>query len=288
MTDTRQGSGVVVTGASSGIGAAIAGDLVRRGYRVFGTVRHAGDRAILQSVGATPVLMDVTDGEAIARAAAEVQRGLSGAPLAGLVNNAGIAVAGPLSLLPLEQLRQVLEVNLIGVLAVTQAFIPLLRAGRGGGRVINISSIAGRQALPFMGPYVASKFGLEGMSDSLRRELSLEGVHVVVIEPGSVQSKIWDKVETLDISRYRGSVYWPILERFRQAALRGAKRAPSAEIVARAVGRALEARRPPLRIVVAGQPILTRLMLRIPDRILDWLIARALRRMAARSERSTH
>jgi len=286
VTDARRGGGVVVTGASSGIGAAVVAELAWRGYRVFGTVRRDADRASLEAVGAIPIVMDVTDGEAVARARGEVERSLAGASLVGLVNNAGIGTAGPLSLLPLDELRRVLEVNLVGVLAVTQAFLPLLTAARG--RIVNISSLAGRQALPFMGPYVASKYGLEGMSDCLRRELALVGVKVVVIEPGSVQSKIWDKVEALDISRYGGSVYAPILERFRQAALRGARRAPSAEIVARAVGRALEARRPPLRIVVAGQPILTRLMLRIPDRILDWLIARALRRMAARSERSTH
>src|SRR5881397_2350699 len=146
--------GIVVTGASTGIGAAIARELAGRGFRVFGTVRRPSDAAALTQAGVTPVMMDVTDSPAIARARAEVERELAGAPLAGLVNNAGIPAAGAL------------EVNLVGAVAVTQAFLPLLKAagaqGRGGrgGRIVNISSVAGRRALPFMGPYAASKFGL--------------------------------------------------------------------------------------------------------------------------------
>ena len=130
MTDARRGGGVVVTGASSGIGAAVVAELAWRGYRVFGTVRRDADRASLEAVGAIPIVMDVTDGEAVARARGEVERSLAGASLVGLVNNAGIGTAGPLSLLPLDELRRVLEVNLVGVLAVTQAFLPLLTAAR--------------------------------------------------------------------------------------------------------------------------------------------------------------
>src|SRR5216117_3172488 len=224
--------GVVVTGASTGIGAAIARDLSGRGFRVFGTVRRAEDEAALERAGVTAVRMDVTDPASIARAREQVERALAGAPLQGLVNNAGIPAAGPLELFPLDELRQVLEVNLIGALAVTQAFLPLLKASRG--RIVNMSSIAGLGALPFMGPYAASKFALEAMSDSLRRELLPFGVRVIVIEPGSVQSRIWDKVAAMDLDRYRATTYGPVLERFRDAALRGAKQAPPAEMVARA------------------------------------------------------
>src|SRR3989442_1654896 len=148
--------GVVVTGASSGIGAAIARDLAARGFRVFGTVRREQDGTPLEAAHVVPVLMDVTDAVSIARARDEVSRALAGAPLAGLVNNAGIPSAGPLEPGPLDQLRHVLEVNLVGAVAVTQAFLPLLKAARG--RIVNISSVAGRGALPFMGPYAASKF----------------------------------------------------------------------------------------------------------------------------------
>src|SRR5438309_10086573 len=177
--------GVVVTGASSGIGAAIARDLAARGFRVFGTVRREQDCAPLEAARVVPVLMDVTDTASIARAGDEVTRALAGAPLAALVNNAGIPSAGPLELVPLDQLRHVLEVNLVGAVAVTQAFLPLLKAARG--RIVNISSVAGRGALPFMAPYAASKFALEGASDSLRRELLPFGVHLT---PQAVGSEI--------------------------------------------------------------------------------------------------
>jgi NAD(P)-dependent dehydrogenase (short-subunit alcohol dehydrogenase family) len=269
-------SGVVVTGASSGIGAAIARHLAGRGFRVFGTIRQPEDGAALQGDGITPVRMDVTDTESIARARAEIERALAGAPLAGLVNNAGIPAAGPLELIPLEEFRRVLEVNVIGVLAVTQAFLRLLKAARGRGRIVNISSVAGRSVLPFMGPYAASKFALEAVSDALRRELRPFGVAVTVIEPGSFQSRIWDKVEAMDLGRYRGTPYEQVLERFRQAALRGAERAPPPDKVARAVGRALTARRAPIRVVVTPHGWIERIWLWLPDRWMDWLIHRAV------------
>jgi NAD(P)-dependent dehydrogenase (short-subunit alcohol dehydrogenase family) len=265
---------VVVTGASTGIGAAIARDLAGRGFQVFGTVRRAEDAAALERAGMTPVRMDVTDTESITRARVEVERALAGGPLAGLVNNAGIPAAGPLELLPLDEFRQVLEVNVIGALAVTQAFLPLLRAGRG--RIVNISSVAGRSVLPFMGPYAASKFALEAVSDALRRELRPFGVLVTVIEPGSFQSRIWSKVESADLGRYRGTPYERVLERFRQAALKSAERAPPPDKVARAVARALTARRPPIRVVVTPHGWIERVWLWLPDRWLDWLIYRTL------------
>jgi NAD(P)-dependent dehydrogenase (short-subunit alcohol dehydrogenase family) len=268
----------VVTGASTGIGAAIVRDLAGRGFRAFGTVRRAGDDGALERAGVTPVRMDVTDLESIVRARDEVQRALAGAPLAGLVNNAGIPAAGPLELLPLDELRNVLEVNVIGSVAVTQAFLPLLKASRG--RIVNISSVAGLSALPFMGPYAASKSALEAISDSLRRELLPFGVAVIVIEPGSFQSSIWNKVEAMDLSRYAGSAYAGVLDRFRRAALRGAERAPPPDKVVRAVWRALGARRPPLRVIVTPRGWLDRLTLWIPDRWLDWLIYRFLWRRA--------
>jgi NAD(P)-dependent dehydrogenase (short-subunit alcohol dehydrogenase family) len=271
--------GVVVTGASSGIGAAIATELAGRGFRVFGTVRRAEDGAALERAGVTPVRMDVTDGESIARARAEVKRALrtaGGSPLAGLVNNAGVPAAGPLELFPLDELRQVLEVNVVGAVAVTQAFLPLLKAARG--RIVNITSVAGRGALPFMGPYAASKFALEAISDSWRRELSPFGVRVIVIEPGSFRSRIWNKVEAMDLSRHHGTPYEPVVERIRRAAARAAEQAPPPDKVARLVARVLVARRPPIRRVVSAHSWADRLVLRLPDRWMDWLIGRALSR----------
>src|SRR6266702_2915106 len=266
--------GVVVTGASTGFGAAIARHLAGRGFRVFGTVRRAEDEVALARDGVTPVRMDVTDTASIARAREQVERALAGAPLEGLVNNAGIPAAGPLELFPLDELRRVLEVNLVGALAVTQAFLPLLKASRG--RIVNISSIAGRGALPFMGPYAASKFALEAISDSLRRELLPFGVRVIVIEPGSFKTAIWSKVEAMDVRRYAGTPYESVLDRFPRASLRGAERAPPPDKVVRAVWRALNARRPPLRVIVTPHGWLDRIPLWIPDRWLDWLIYRFL------------
>lgn len=266
---------VLVTGASSGIGAAIVRHLAGRGFRVFGTVRRAEDGAALERDGVTPVRMDVTDQTSIARAREQVAAALGESPLAGLVNNAGIPAAGPLELIPIEEIRQVLEVNLLGAVAVTQAFLPLLKAARG--RIVNISSVAGRAALPFMGPYAASKYGLEAISDSLRRELIPFGVKVIVIEPGSFQSRIWTKVEEMDLSRYRGTAYERVMDRVRQGALGAAEHAPPPDKVVAAVERALTARRPPIRVVVAPR-LLTRVWLWLPDRWLDWVIAGGWRR----------
>ncbi len=267
---------MVVTGASTGFGAAIARHLAGRrgGVRVFGTVRRAEDEAALERAGVTAVRMDVTDSASIARAREQVERVLAGAPLAGLVNNAGIPAAGPLELFSLDELRRVLEVNLVGAVAVTQAFLPLLKASRG--RIVNMSSIAGRSALPFLGPYAASKFGLEAISDSLRRELLPFGVKVIVIEPGTFKTAIWSKVEVMDLRRYAGTPYESVLDRFRRGALRGAEQAPPPDKVVWAVWRALTARRPPLRVIVTPHGWLDRVPMWLPDRWLDWLIYRVL------------
>src|ERR671915_2051339 len=178
---------VLVTGASSGIGEATSLHLRELGFDSVAAVRKDDDAERLATSGLRTVRMDVTDIDSIAAARAELGDG----PLAGLVNNAGVAVAAPLEFLPIDQLRHQLEVNLIGQVAVTQAFLPTLRAGRG--RIVNVSSIGGRVAMPLMGAYNASKFGLEAVSDSLRRELYSHGVDVIVIEPGGVKTPIWRK-----------------------------------------------------------------------------------------------
>lgn len=268
--------GVLVTGASSGIGAAVVGELVKKGFAVFGTTRRPEDDPAVTRLGALPVRLDVTDARGVAALPAELETKLAGRPLAGLVNNAGIARVGPLELVPLDEVRRVFDVNVFGVLAVTQACLPLLRAARG--RVVNISSISGLDALPFMGPYAASKFALEGLSDSLRRELLPHGVDVIVIEPGSYQSKIWGKQEALDWSAYRDSLYGRRLERFLELALESARRAPPPDAVARAVARALTARRPPARMLVTEQALVTRLMFWAPTRWMDRMIVKVLSR----------
>ncbi|WP_370568456.1 SDR family NAD(P)-dependent oxidoreductase [Methylocystis sp. Sn-Cys] len=273
---------VVVTGASTGIGLACVEILTKHGFFVFGSVRKSADAERLQSRFGddfSPLLFDVTDAAAVARAAQDVEARLGGATLAGLVNNAGVAVPGPLLHLSIADLRHQLETNLIGQLQVTQAFAPLLgaRAPQGGapGRIVNMSSVAGRVASPFLGAYNASKFALEGMSDALRRELMVYGVDLIVIQPGMIATPIWDKADSRDFSPFDMTIYGPAARRMQKWAVDGGRAAPGPELVANAVLRALTARRPPARIPVANG-IGRTLPSLLPARFVDWLVARRL------------
>jgi len=274
---------VVVTGASTGIGAACVNLLIKKGYLVFTAVRKEADAAkIAAQHGAAivPLLFDVTDASAIADAAKIVEARLGGETLAGLVNNAGVAVPGPLLLLPIEDFRRQLEVNLVGQLRVIQAFAPLLGAGpeRPGapGRIVNMSSVAGRFATPFLGAYNASKFGLEGMSDALRRELMVYGVDVVLIEPGMIATPIWDKAEETNQAMFAHTAYAAPARRMLHWLVEAGRRAPGPEIVAEAVLRALTAPRPPVRMPVVHNRFSYTLRGLLPSRLLDWLTARRL------------
>lgn len=259
--------GVVVTGASTGIGAAVARRLAEAGYLVFGTVRRQEAAGGVERDGGVPLLLDVTDARSIAAARQEVESRIGDQPLLALVNNAGIAAAGPLEHLPLDELRRVLEVNVVGLVAVTQAFLPALRRSRG--RVVNISSTSGRMALPFGGPYAASKFALEAISDSLRRELIPSGIKVVVIQPGSITTPIWDKAAGFDLERYRGTAYASVLPRVLDQVLEHGRRGLPADAVASAVLAALSSSSPSTRILVVRRPWMARLMRLVPDRWID-------------------
>ncbi len=273
---------VLITGASSGIGAATALRLDARGFRVFAGVRTEDAAQALREQASerlTPLMLDVTDDSTIARAAETV--GHSGAGrILGIINNAGIVMPGPLEFLPLEDVRMQLEVNVVGVLAVTQAFLPLLRAS-GDGRIVNISSINGRMALRFLGPSVTSKFALEGMSDTLRMELRRWNIRVVVIEPGAVATPIFD------VSRRRGKtiaermprraeeLYPRVLSAMRDRRGRTPRRAIAPDRVARVIERALTARRPKTRYLVGRDAKLGALATALlPDRLLDRLLTR--------------
>lgn len=221
---------VVVTGVSSGIGHAIARMLLDKGFRVFGSVRkHSDAERLIVELGAgfTPLVFDVTDETAIRAAADEVRRALDGETLAGLVNNAGIAVAGPVLDLPADEFRRQFEVNVIGPILATQAFGPLLgtdRSLRGApGRIVMMSSIAGKFGNPLMAAYSASKHALNGLSDGLRRELMLFGIDVVVIMPGAVKTPIWGKAEREDVSRFANSPFYPALQSCARCCLRWTK-----------------------------------------------------------------
>jgi len=283
-TGSQTPPGVVITGSSTGIGAACALALDKRGFRVFAAVRSQQDGQRLTDQASdrlAPVVFDVTDEASIAAAAAEVGEVLGGAGLAGLVNNAGIAVPGPLEIVPLDKLRLQFDVNVIGQIAVTQALLPLLRAGKG--RIVNISSISGLVAAPFLGPYAASKFALEALSDALRGELRKWGISVSVIEPGNVATPIWEK--TRSAAEKEGetmppeavALYQEDMDALRKTTQRFAENAMPVERVVRAVVHALCSRRPKTRYPVGGQ---TRLAVWarkwIPDRIRDWYIRREL------------
>lgn len=278
MTDEPQRA-VVVTGASTGIGAACVAALADAGFFVFGSVRKEADAERLKSrfgENFMPLFFDVTDAEAIAKGAETVESQLRGATLAGLVNNAGVAVPGPLLHLPIADLRRQLEINLIGQLQVTQAFAPLLGArqplAETPGRIVMMSSIAGRFASPFLGAYNASKFALEGMSDALRRELKVYGIDVVLIEPGMIATPIWDKAESADFTHFDDTVYGPAARRVQKWAVEEGRTAPGPEIVAAAALRGLTASRAPLRIPVMKNRFLGwTLPGLLPMRLVDWL-----------------
>ncbi len=262
---------VVVTGISSGIGRGITTVLVEHGFHVFGSVRNVNDATKLQAEfgeAVTPLVFDVTDEAAVARAAAAVKQNLGGEPLAGLVNNAGISFTGPLLYQPLDEFRKQVEVNLTGAFIVTQAFALLLchPETQRAGRVINISSVGGKMGPPFLGAYAATKHGLEGMSESLRRELQVFGIKVVVIGPGSVATPIWDKAEAADARRYRDTVYSQPLKKFTEFMLEGGRKGLSPERIGEVVLTALTVPRPRLRY----DPI--------PDKLKNWTLPNLLPR----------
>ena len=279
---------IVVTGASSGIGRECVRLLASQGYRVFASVRAQKDaQALVREIpaGLTPVFLDVTDAASIRAGVEAVSRALGDNGLYGLVNNAGITVAGPLEVLPIEALRRQIDVNVIGQVAVTQAFLPLLRKARG--RIVLMGSILGRVALPFVGAYSISKFALEAVTDSLGMELAGSGVSVSLMEPGNIATPIWGKskqrfLENVNgapgMERYRGPMdaFGEVTDRFAASGIQ-----PIA--VARAVARALRSRRPRARYLVGTDAQFAgRAAPLAPPRLRYWIIRRFVLRTAAR------
>ncbi len=272
---------VVVTGASTGIGFATCKVLVENGMRVFGSVRKPADgERVRAELGErfVPLDFDVTDEAAVHAGAARVATSLDGTTLFGLVNNAGIGIGGPLLHLPLNDLRRQFEVNLFGALSVTQAFAPLLgadRSRRGApGRIVNMSSVAGKIGAPFIGPYVASKHALEGLSECLRRELVLYGIDVVIVGPGAVATPIWDKTEEQVGDAYDDTPFAPALQRFREAALASGRAGIEAEAVGRLVHEALTTAKPRVRYTILRRPFMGFTLPRLlPKRFVDRKIA---------------
>jgi NAD(P)-dependent dehydrogenase (short-subunit alcohol dehydrogenase family) len=274
---------VVITGASTGIGWATAKLLLDRGYRVFGSVRKPADAERLKTeFGANfvPLLFDVTDEAAVLAAAREVRAALGGETLFGLVNNAGIAVAGPVLELAADEFRRQMEVNVIGPIISTQAFGPLLGSDPSlkgpKGRIVMISSVAGKNGNPLTAPYAASKHAIEGLSESLRREMMLFGIDVIIIAPGPVKTPIWSKAEEVDISAYRNSPFFPALERIRKYMLHLGEIGLPPENIAEAIANALTSARPKVRYQLAPDPMRHLITAVLPKRMVDKIIAKRL------------
>ena len=269
----------LVTGASSGIGRATALLLDRSGFQVFAGVRRSEHGEALRrqaSERLTPILLDVTDPRSIEAAVRSVADELGGRALAGLVNNAGIDIAGPLETSSIAEVRSQFEVNVIGLLAVTQAFLPLLRQGRG--RVVNIGSVLGRLAIPLMGAYSASKFALEGLTDAFRIELRPWGIRVSLIEPGPVATPLWSKTHLLaGMNAERvdaaGKLYSTANAAAHAAFTKFGQSGISPDKVAAKVFEALTARNPKPRYLVGRDAkALSLLAAVVPDRIRDRML----------------
>lgn len=282
MADREHTKSAVVTGASTGIGRAIAETLIAAGWRVFGSVRKVESAEnVANTLGSafTPLIFDVTDAAAIKAASAKVEAALGGRTLNALVNNAGVAVGGPLRYIPLDEIKRQFDVNVYGVLRVTQAFLPMLGADRRfkgpPGRIINISSVAGKMASPFMAPYAMSKHALEAMSESLRRELIMHGVDVIVIAPGAIRTPIWAKADEIDVEQYADSEYYELLKTMRAAMQSYGDEGLPAAAVGKLALNVLTRRRLKTRYAILRNKFLMwTLPNLLPKRLLDRIVAK--------------
>jgi NAD(P)-dependent dehydrogenase (short-subunit alcohol dehydrogenase family) len=263
---------VVVTGVSSGIGWGTTKILISKGFRVFGSVRKQTDADRLQREFGNcfvPLLMDITDADAVYQAARKVGSMIGDRNLVGLVNNAGIVVSGPLLYLRPSEYRRQLEASMISPLVVIQAFAPLLGTDKerqgSAGRIVNISSTGAKVAIPLIGGYSSSKAGLEGMSDALRQELMLFGIDVIIIEPGTVNTAMYDKGEKEDLSEFKSTEYWEAVQNFQKYIVNEARtNGLPPERLGEAVHVALSAAKPKARYAV------------VPQRFKNWILPRLL------------
>ena len=268
---------IVITGVSTGIGYATTKVLISKGYQIFGSVRNENDaKKLKEDFGKKfiPLLFDVTDEKAIINASEQVREILGeNETISGLVNNAGIGLGGPLLELPTAVFRKQFEVNVLGVVSVTRAFSKLLgcnNKSQSKGKIIMISSVSGKRAFPFLAPYTASKHALEGLSDSLRRELLMYGVDVIVIEPGPIKTPIWEKTPDMDDSPFKGSDYESSLKRFYSYFKKKGKRGLEADVIGNLISRILINPNPKTRYVVTqGRFSNFTLPGILPDRYLD-------------------
>ena len=273
---------VVVTGASTGIGAATARELARRGFHVLAGVRRDRDADAIRGPGIEPLIIDITNPDHIQALVTRVCGDSQGRAVRALVNNAGVGVNVPFETFPIDEWRRLFEVNLFGHVAVTQALLPALI--RSKGRVVNISSVGGKVAMATYGPYAGTKFALEAVSDSLRREMAPFGVGVVVIEPGAVRTEMPGRaIATAHelasaMTPEQSQRYGPVVHAITaQTASHTASGLP-ADAAAKVIAKAITAHKPRTRYTVGREAALIRLTRFLPDRILDRALAAALRR----------
>lgn len=271
---------VVITGVSTGIGYGAAKELVRRGYTVFGSVRKQLDAEHLKvELGTSflPLLFDVTDEAAVKRAALEVGEHIQGQGLAGLINNAGIGVSGPIELLSVDEIARNFDVNVFGVLRTTKAFLPLLGAQKdhpsAPGRILNISSMAGKFAAPYMGPYSGTKHALEALSIAMRLEFMRYGIKVVVIGPGFVRTPILDKESP---QRFVGTEYYDSLRKTWDWGLAEMKKALPLQECSRKIGDIFETEQPKRRYVIARQRFVSWALPHLPQSLLDYVFTKMM------------
>ncbi len=275
---------VVITGVSTGIGREAARVLVQKGWHVFGSVRHHVDaHPLKQELGAgfTPLFFDVEDNASIIVAADQVREQLDGRTLIGLVNNAGSSFTDPLLVQSVADFRKQIEINLVGVFAVTRAFAPLLGADSNlagnKGRIVNISSVGGKMGPPFLGAYSAAKHGVEGFSESLRRELQLFGIDVIIVGPGSVKTAIWDKAEALPTGHLTGTIWEGPFKTFTEWMVKNGRQGLEPEQVGKVIATALTVARPKTRYAVVRNEFLnSTLPSLLPSRVVDRIMGRQL------------
>ena len=275
--NTEASRPVFVTGATSGIGLATARLLASEGFRVFAGVEPGESPAGLEGTGAALVTIDVTDAASLAAARDSVQAHLGETPLWGLVNCAGVIAAGAVEKVDIEKVRYLFEVNVIGLFAACQTFLPQIRAAQG--RIVNLSSLSGLLAVPFLGPYCASKAAVESLCDSMRRELQPLGVDVIAIQPGATRTSMWSKAEEIDLAPYRGSDYESAVAKVRRKAVKKGRKGQPPLRVAQAILRGLTAEPAPTRIRVQRRlsaRLRYSLLPLVPDRIIDRKVAQKI------------
>ncbi|MDW3647575.1 MAG: SDR family oxidoreductase [Bacteroidia bacterium] len=273
---------ILVTGASTGIGYATTQELINNGYRVFANVRKEKDAKRLLSefgINCFPLIFDVRDQAAIDKAVKEVERRLGGKGLYGLFNNAGTALSGPIMHQPIEDIEEMLNINVMGVIRVTRSFLPLLGADpyytSEPGRILNMSSVGGKVSMPFIGMYCATKHAIEGLSDALRRELMLFGIKVSIIEPGAVATPIWNKAPSPEDSGYENTAYEESVIAFLKAFAEEGKKGMNPSKVASLVREIFESKKPKNRYMISPTPFTDKVLLQyLPGKMLDGMLAK--------------